>query len=335
MRMLALAQAWQDKFHAEKPRVTFACRELPSALHDRLLDKGIEIWRLEAKAGGIEDTREVIGLVNRGGVCPSWIVTDGYFFTIEFQREIRSHGMHLAVMDDNGENGAYDCDVILNQNILAQESMYVRRNPDARLLLGTDYALLRREFRDAEPKAKEMPRQVERVMLTFGGGNTVELVIAILRSLRDVRPLLHIRCVLGSLAVASAELEKARANSPHRVEILNDVRDMTEVMHWADLSINAAGSTTWELCAMGVPMIVTVLAENQRLIAEGLVARGCAVNAGDVVAGRSVEKVHELFVSLVGDVARRRELAHRAHELVDGSGALRVVESLSGNGSKK
>jgi UDP-2,4-diacetamido-2,4,6-trideoxy-beta-L-altropyranose hydrolase len=332
MRMLALAQAWQDKFHGERPaRVTLACREIPPALQDRLLGEGVEVWRLEAKAGGAGDAREIIECVNRSGACPSWIVADGYFFTIEFQHKIRAKGLRLAVMDDNGENGAYDCDVILNQNIMARESMYNRHNRDARLLLGTQYALLRREFRVAEPKTEEMPRQVERIMVTFGGSDTAELVIAVVEVLRDVRPQLHIRCVLGSLAGDSTQLENMRVCSPHRVEVLNNVRDMTGIMRWADLSINAAGSTTWELCAMGVPMIVTVLAENQRLIAEGLAARDCAVSAGPVASAGSLENIRHLFLSLYDDRERRYAMAQRARKLVDGRGATRVVEALMGN----
>ena len=304
MRMLALAQAWQDEFHSTC--VTFACSELPPALHDRLIAEGIEVWRIESKAGGAADAREII-------------------------TRSRAVGRRLAVMDDNGEIGTYDSNVILNQNIMARESMYARRNLDARLLLGTKYALLRREFRAKAHQPKRVSQQVERVMVTFGGSDTVELVIAVVEILREIRPLLHIRCVLGSLAGATVDLKKMQANSPHRVEILHNVHDMTDVMGWADISINAAGSTTWELCAMGVPMILTVLAENQRRIAETLVALGCAVSAGDVAVTGATETVRDLFLSLAGATQRRSELANHAHELVDGRGASRVVKALTEN----
>ena len=329
MRMLALAQAWQDEFHSTC--VTFAGSELPPALHDRLIAEGIEVWRIESKAGGAADAREIITRSRARGVTPSWVVADGYFFTAEFQQELRAVGRRLAVMDDNGEIGTYDSNVILNQNIMARESMYARRNLDARLLLGTKYALLRREFRAKAHQPKRVSQQVERVMVTFGGSDTVELVIAVVEILREIRPLLHIRCVLGSLAGATVDLKKMQANSPHRVEILHNVHDMTDVMGWADISINAAGSTTWELCAMGVPMILTVLAENQRRIAETLVALGCAVSAGDVAVTGATETVRDLFLSLAGATQRRSELANHAHELVDGRGASRVVKALTEN----
>ena len=167
--------------------------------------------------------------------------------------------------------------------------------------------------------------------MTFGGAETAGLVGAVLQALRDVAPRLHIRCILGALAGQVAGLEKIRARSPHRVEILRNVRDMSAVMRWADLAVGAAGSTAWEFCATGVPMILTALAENQRGIAEALAARGGAVWGGGLAGGCSPAEWRELFLAVGCNPGRRVGMTRRAHKLVGGGGAIRVVKWLMRN----
>lgn len=63
---------------------------------------------------------------------------------------------------------------------------------------------------------------------------------------------------------------------PWPTEVRVDVRDMAHLMSNSDLMIGAAGSTVWEACCLGLPSLLTILAENQRSIAEALEAAGAA-----------------------------------------------------------
>ena len=74
-----------------------------------------------------------------------WVVLDGYQFTLEDQRAIRQAGCRLLLIDDCNHLPEYECDILLNQNVTA-ESLDYHINPDAQLLLGPQFALLRREF---------------------------------------------------------------------------------------------------------------------------------------------------------------------------------------------
>lgn len=339
MRQLALAQAWQDAQAAVGAQgdVCFLCAQIPDTLAQRLRDEGCSVVVFGHCADGAADARATLAalrdhLQGAGAalqLSDVWLVADGYHFGLAFQSVIHASGVRFLVMDDNGENEAYDCDMILNQNVQAQEAMYARRPAGTRLLFGTQYSLMRREFRLAQPKPELPPATVGRVMLTFGGADTVKLVTEVVAALHTVPSRLHIRCILGSLAASSPELESVRTASPHRIEVLHNVPNMTEVMRWADLSINASGATTWECCVMGVPMIVTVLAENQRLIADGLAARGCALNAGPSAAAGFRESVRNQFDALYADPARRQAMIQHARQLVDGRGAMRVVAALN------
>jgi hypothetical protein len=49
----------------------------------------------------------------------------------------------------------------------------------------------------------------------------------------------------------------------------------------SDLAISAAGSTAWEMCCLGLPMVLMPIAENQSDVAASLARRGVAIRAAD------------------------------------------------------
>ena len=328
MRMLALAQAWMDLHRGENAMVTFAGQALPDALVKRINDEGMDVWKMNAIPGSAEDASELVTRFRATGECPAWVAADGYYFTCDFQRILRQSGPGVVMMDDNGEVGQYDCDIILNQNIMARSSMYDQRNPDAELLLGTRFSLLRREFRLASHPVLHDRRNVRHILVTLGGSDTTAMVREIVSALSEVDEPLSIRCIMGSLASGSPDEKPIGSDSCHTVEVLTNVRDMTVHMKWANLSINAAGSTTWELCAMGVPMILVVLADNQREIAVQLDRMGCAKSAGDWEGAATTSRIVSAVNLLVSDADKRRIMVNRARELVDGKGAERVVDAM-------
>ncbi len=76
----------------------------------------------------------------------SWIVVDGYQFDIAYQRALKAAGLKVLVVDDGGRCGTYCADLVLDQNLDASEVAYSNREAYTRLLLGTRYVMLRREF---------------------------------------------------------------------------------------------------------------------------------------------------------------------------------------------
>jgi spore coat polysaccharide biosynthesis predicted glycosyltransferase SpsG len=102
---------------------------------------------------------------------------------------------------------------------------------------------------------------------------------------------------------------------------------MPELMAWADLAISAGGSTCWELAFMGLPFLVTILAKNQKAVAEGLEEVGAAVNLGwydSITPTRLAQRLSSLAEA--ADV--RAELSRRGRTLVDGKGKERVLREL-------
>jgi spore coat polysaccharide biosynthesis predicted glycosyltransferase SpsG len=182
--------------------------------------------------------------------------------------------------------------------------------------------LLRPEF------AKERASLVRRfgetdahVLVTLGGGNTASLARLVVESLEQSSRPLEVRVVLGSAPVPDG-LAQAALASRHRVQLLCGVRSMASKMVWADVSINAGGSTCWELACLGVPMLVAALSNDQAPNVIALEAEGAAVELlAPELAAHFVE-------SLLAVPGRRRAMSRRGMALVDGLGAGRAAESL-------
>src|SRR5262249_53524847 len=142
MRCLALAQAWQEA----GGDATLASAHPLGGLESRLHSDGIGNRYLAASTspGSLQNAEQKIALASLYG--EEWIVLDGYVFSSSYQRALKSAGLRLLVLDDFGHAEHYCADLVLNQNLHAHERLYARREADTRLLLGTRFALLRREF---------------------------------------------------------------------------------------------------------------------------------------------------------------------------------------------
>jgi len=94
----------------------------------------------------------------------------------------------------------------------------------------------------------------------------------------------------------------------------------------ADVAVSAAGSTSYELCMMGLPALLVDAANNQTQVAAELQRRGCAIHVGD--RGVTPENLAESLGSLIRSEDLRRTLAHNSRNLGDGKGAERIVSVL-------
>ncbi|MEE3158703.1 MAG: glycosyltransferase, partial [Pseudomonadota bacterium] len=102
--------------------------------------------------------------------------------------------------------------------------------------------------------------------------------------------------------------------------------DLASLMALADVAFGGAGATAWERCCLGLPTLMAVLADNQRLVAEGLSAAG-AVQLLPAVNSLAAS-LPDLLEELVSDPEQLRQMSRRAAALVDGGGARRVVETM-------
>jgi len=234
---------------------------------------------------------------------------------------------NLLVVDDNCETEEFHCDFLLNQNLHASDTMYVGRGPDAKLLLGPKFALLRREFTKWRGWSREIPSVGRRLLITMGGTDPQDLTSRILEAV----PLVKIENLEVRIAVTGSnpripELITACKQSRCTARIEVD-SSMPILMAWADLAVAAAGSTCWEMCMCGLPAVLIDVADNQRRIAAALTSREISLHLGNSreVSGEAIAVQVE---RLLQSQERREAMSQKARNLVDGHGAERVVTEL-------
>ena len=94
---------------------------------------------------------------------------------------------------------------------------------------------------------------------------------------------------------------------------------MAELMRDADLAIGGAGTTSWERCALGLPTIILIMAENQRQPAQALSSIGAAA----VIDCPSLVGDAVKFLAQEGRLA---DMSKKAAKVTDGNGLVFVID---------
>jgi UDP-2,4-diacetamido-2,4,6-trideoxy-beta-L-altropyranose hydrolase len=312
MRGLALAQAWR----AEGGEAIFALAQGEPAIEARLRHEGFDVVRLAAVPGSPADVDETLA------IAAHWVVVDGYHFAADYLAAIHT-ARRLLVVDDWGHAGHYDADLILNGNGYATPDLYP--STTGQLLLGARYLPLRREFLDAiAPRAT--PPVARTILVTLGGADPDNRTQLVVEALRRLTLPFEARVIIGASNPHGAAVRAAAAGDD-RIGVLDHVREMPALMTWADVAIAGAGTTTWELCALGVPALLLVLADNQAPVAEAVAARGAAIAVGRL-ENQPPERLASRLDLLMRSEVLRLLLSESGRALVDGRGAMRVVRAM-------
>jgi len=322
MRCLALAQGWK----ARGGQATFITACESDGLQQRLSDQGFHVITL--KQSHPEPADWEITLQTLRTHPGAWVVLDGYHFDPGYQRQIKEAGHRLLVIDDTAHLDHYYADVVLNQNINA-EQLHYSCEPYTRLLLGTRYVLLRSEFLTWQRWKRKIPDVARNILVTLGGSDPDNVTFKVIQALQQVEvDGLEAVVVVGGSSPHYEELQSAIRDSRFAICLKRNAPNMPELMAWADAAVSAGGSTSWELAFMGLPNVILVLAENQREIAEGLDASGIALNLG-WYAEISELAFAQTLKTLISNPTRRRAMSEEGRQLVDGSGTDLVVSVMA------
>jgi UDP-2,4-diacetamido-2,4,6-trideoxy-beta-L-altropyranose hydrolase len=322
MRCLALAQAWQ----AVGGKALLAVADEESFRAAIQVAPSFEMVSLGVFPGSPEDLAKTVDLsLTRQALR---VVVDGYHFDAGYQEGLKNYGLQVLFIDDVGHAGYYSSDWVLNQNIYGDASMYPKVAPHTRLLLGPRYFLLREEFWDWASRPREIPAQAGKVLVTLGGSDPHNITLQVVSALRRLKwPGLEVVVVVGAGYKPVQELAASLKDAPFPGRLEQNAGNMAELMHWADVAVTGGGITGYELAFMGVPMLMLILADNQRLNGQFFQSRGVAVNLGDL-ADWDISKTAASLTALLASSDQRAAMSQRGRNLVDGQGVWRVLNHL-------
>ena len=318
MRCLALAQGWKDA--GGKVVFITACQN--EALLRRLRDEEFDIHLLAGAyphAGDWDYTKNILT-----AYPGAWVVLDGYHFDETYQQQVKELGHRLLVIDDMAHLKHYYADIILNQNLHAQQLQY-SCEPHTRLLLGTRYVLLRQEFLTWKNWKRRTPEVAKRILVTLGGSDPRNHTLKAIQALQKVEvDGLEAIVVVGASNPYADVLETAIEQSHVPIRLLRNARNMPELIAWADTAVSTAGTTTWELLFLGTPILALISAYNQQQVAEQIQTHNVGKNLGEI-DDMSMETLAETITLFLRDSDFRAKASENGRRTVDGRGAQRVM----------
>ena len=113
-----------------------------------------------------------------------------------------------------------------------------------------------------------------------------------------------------------------------------DAEETVPFMASADLAITAGGMTVFEMAALGVPILIVQIADNQIPIAKAWQQYGYGINMGRLDQ-LTPEYLQREFMFLIKDRVKCDAMSEAGRSLVDGEGARRVARELLSLGISK
>ena len=317
-----------------------ACNELPPSPPAPAIPHAA--WLATSQAQDITDCAPHIR-----ALAPDWIICDHYALSAPWHTAAHSK---IMVIDDLHDR-PHDTDLLLDQNHAHTAHDYAHLvPPSCRILAGTRYALLRDEFaqhRPASLQRRAVLRQPETqlpqnqntqtILINLGGVGKDNHTLAVLQALSDYvsgslkthshqPPPIRATIIMGATAPHLASVQRYAATAPYPSQVIANAPNMAELMTQATWAIGAAGSTSWERCALGVPTLLLTIADNQRPIAAQLQSAGAAIA---LEASQIPSPAFQTAIAHLMQPENQQRISQAAAQLCDAHGAERVAQHIA------
>ena len=325
---------------------TFFCKDFPGNINELIIHNAFQLTILPSKlsecsavttredvneysqwlgTSQLEDASNFVARLKGGEV--DVVVVDSYAIGAQWESIVKLVCRQLVVIDDLA-NRKHCCDILIDQTFGREGADYLNLVPTGtKLMLGSTYALIRDDFSIYRPSSySRIGRRLKKILISFGGVDKNNATVDVLNIFREHSNHLPANTefiiVIGSASPNYELVMKALINFPFNFQCFRNINNMAELMCEADLAIGAAGGTSWERCALGLPTLVYILAENQRNISRLLQQQGVCRTLDFKCKG--LDLLSELKL-LFKEPHHLTVMAQNAYKMVDGGGAEKVV----------
>lgn len=201
------------------------------------------------------------------------LILDGYHFDLTYQKQAKNLGFKIVYVDDFIREN-YAVDVVLNHALVDSPIP-----SNQKFALGTDYALLRKEFL-LEAKQQRVLKPIRNCFISFGGSDYNHLALKATKGALDSNSFeeIHIVSGLSSHEALIQEFDQEKQVHIHRG--LN-AKEMIQLMKKCELAILPCSTIMYEASCLGLLIIGGFYVDNQKLIYEGMKKNGLIFDAGD------------------------------------------------------
>ena len=263
------------------------------------------------------------------------LLVDSYFLNSDYLMKMKSL-FRIAVFDDMFAE-KFPADIVINYNLYFEKYNYAERyaGTNTKLLLGSKYVPLRKEFLNVKPAVNE---EINTILLICGGGDKYHILPELVRRIcfTEKGRKYKFLVIAGGLNKDVEELKTYEKNLKN-VKVYQNVKSMVSVMQQADMVISAASTVLYECCRMQLPTIFFTMADNQEDDVEAFADSGIMKYAGDIRKNRTgtIAAIMEMLEEVTSDETVRRNLIERMRKVVDGKGAWRIAKAIINHGENE
>ena len=192
------------------------------------------------------------------------VVLDNYFYTTDYQREIKARGCKLVCIDDMHDKH-YVADVVINHAPGTHESQFSKEYY-TKLYLGPEYLLLRKEFRETIQSYTPFDKN-ENVYICYGGSDEMNLTRKACEIVIRTMPR-HIDAVVGGGYVFYDDLLDYAKGKDITVYRNASPEKIVKLLRDAFLAVVPDSMVFFEACCLRRPCISGYDCNNQIFIAE-------------------------------------------------------------------
>lgn len=257
-------------------------------------------------------------LIQKYLVCQSRsiLIVDSYHFQkIKLISLTRANKSLLVHLDDVGSK-KFESDLIVNQSTQDQNFYLKKEIKSKKFLIGSKYALTGNDY--AVPLKKVSFEEINVIGIVMGGGGDIELINSIIKNIFQANKNFKISIVLGPFVDESRLLKTGNLN------IVRAPKSLVNFIEECDLIITAAGSTVWEICAIGTPLIAIKVANNQREIINTILSK----KIGYVLDALRLHKQLPVIIERMQKKYVREKIVMNQKKLIDGKGSGRVAKEI-------
>lgn len=202
------------------------------------------------------------------------VLLDNYFFTSEYQLQIRSKGCKIVYIDDFNDK-YYVCDVLIN-NIPGFAEDSFKKAPYTKLYLGSDYALLRKAF--LNPHWRQVSKIKGTIFMSFGGSDINNLSQKFTEFIKTINPDFIVNLLVGDAFDGDIIFSKFSGVNLYKNIPADKV---AELMATAEVCIVPASSLLNEAACIGCNILLGYFTGNQIQPYNHFVESKLAIGSGD------------------------------------------------------
>ena len=233
-----------------------------------------------------EEVCPLVALPSDDSKFEEFVILDNYFYTSEYQKQIKEKGCKLVCIDDMHDKHYY-ADVVINHGLIDKKLFDIESY--TRLCLGLDYALLRKPFIQASSTVKN-PNSW---FISFGGTDYLNLTEKALQAIHDDPRVDSITVVIGD---AYKYIENLKNYPKATIEKNLTAEEMADVMCKAQYAILPSSSVCIEALACRCKVAAGFFVSNQQPYHDEWSRNGFILGLGNIA-----ENIHSSIIDQLSE----------------------------------